>query len=132
MGQGVALVSYLDTQVVVWLYAKKEDEISSKARQQIEKSYLLISAMVMLELEMLFEKGVLAYDAEHVYSHLHHAIGIQVCALPMAQIIRSALAIKWTREPGDRLITANAMANNQAPLVTKDRQIRKHYLQAIW
>ena len=50
----------------------------------------------------------------------------------MAQVVRSAVSIKWTHEPGDLLIVANAMANNHAPLVTKDDRIRAGYDNAIW
>lgn len=126
------LTSYLDTHVVVWLHAGEAANLSHQAAQQIERSNLLISAMVMLEIEMLFEKGIVRYSSEQIYSDLYHTIGVSVCQLPMALITRSAVAIKWTREPGDRLITANAIANNHAPLVTKDRNIRENYPQAIW
>lgn len=126
------LISYLDTHVVVWLHAGEAAKLSNQAAQQIEKSNLLISAMVMLELEMLFEKGTVRYSSEQIYSDLHRAIGVNICQLPMALIARSATALKWTRKPGDRLITANAVANNHAPLVTKDLHIREHYPQAIW
>ena len=96
--------------------------MSGKAAQEIAKSNLLISAIVMLELEMLLEKGIVRYHSERIYSDLHQAIGVNICQLPLAQIMRSALRIKWTRDPGHRLITANAVANNYAPFVTKDRK----------
>jgi PIN domain nuclease of toxin-antitoxin system len=38
---------------------------------------------------------------------------------------------KWTCDPFDRLIVANAKAAG-APLVTKDEGIRRHYRRAIW
>ena len=126
------LISYLDTNTVIWLHAGELKRITSKAQQQMESHHLLISAMVLLELEMLFEKGVIKYEANDVYSDLHQAIGITVCQFPLSTIIRSATSIKWTREPGDRIITANAMANNQAPLITSDRTILKFYANAIW
>lgn len=50
----------------------------------------------------------------------------------MSVIVNSALQVKWTREPGDRLIVANAIANNEAPLVTSDRRIQEQYRNAIW
>ena len=43
-----------------------------------------------------------------------------------------ATTIKWTREPGDLLIVATAMADNYAPLVTKDERNRSGYNNAIW
>jgi PIN domain nuclease of toxin-antitoxin system len=50
----------------------------------------------------------------------------------MAVVMSSALRVKWTREPGDRIIVANAIANNEAPLVTSDRRIHERYPNAIW
>jgi PIN domain nuclease of toxin-antitoxin system len=46
--------------------------------------------------------------------------------------MNSALRVKWTREPGDRIIVANAIANNEAPLVTSDLRINTQYPNAIW
>ena len=48
---------YLDTHVVIWLYQKDEQRISRLARELIESSDLLVSPMVLLELEYLFETG---------------------------------------------------------------------------
>jgi PIN domain nuclease of toxin-antitoxin system len=129
---GPALTSYLDTHVVVFLHAGDVSRISAKAQTQIETSDLLISPMVLLELEMLFEKGTIKYPASQILSELVQQIGLAVCQLPFAQVARSALTVKWTREPGDLLIVANAMANNDAPLVTKDERIRGGYRNAIW
>jgi len=50
----------------------------------------------------------------------------------MSVIMNSALQIKWTRDPGDRIIVANAAACNEALLVTSDRRIHEHYPNAIW
>jgi PIN domain nuclease of toxin-antitoxin system len=99
---------------------------------QIERSDLLVSAMVMLELEMLFEKSALKYSASQILADLNQQIGVSVCQLPMSVIMNSALQIKWTRDPGDRIVAANAIANNEAPLVTSDRRIHEHYRNAIW
>jgi PIN domain nuclease of toxin-antitoxin system len=40
-------------------------------------------------------------------------------------------SFQWTRDPFDRLITAQAASYNQV-LLTKDETIRKHYANAIW
>jgi PIN domain nuclease of toxin-antitoxin system len=88
--------------------------------------------MVMLELEMLYEKGTIQYTASQILSDLNQQIGLSVCQLPMAVVMNSALLVKWTREPGDRIIVANAIANNEAPLVTSDRHINERYPNAIW
>ena len=40
--------------------------------------------------------------------------------------------IRWTGDPFDRVMVAHAMANGGSPLVTSDREIRKHYSPAVW
>jgi PIN domain nuclease of toxin-antitoxin system len=126
------LISYLDTHVVVFLHAGDVSRISGKAQNQIENTDLLISPMVLLELEMLYDKETIKYPPSQILADLTQQIGLSVCQLPFAQVVRSAITIKWTREPGDLLIVANAMANNNAPLVTKDERIRGGYNNAIW
>jgi len=46
---------YLDTHVVVWLYSGELSLLSEKACQLIEENELLISPLVLLELQYLFE-----------------------------------------------------------------------------
>ena len=127
-----ALISYLDTHVIVLLHAGDANRISGKAQNQIESTDLLISPMVLLELEMLHDKGTIRYSASQILADLIQQVGLSVCQLPFSQVVRSATSIKWTREPGDLLIVANAMANNYAPLVTRDERIRGGYTNAIW
>lgn len=127
-----ALISYLDTHVIVFLHAGDVSRISVKAQNQIENTDLLISPMVLLELELLYDKGTIKYPSSQILADLTQQIGLSVCQMPFAHIVRSAATIKWTREPGDLLIVANAMANNYAPLVTKDERIRSSYINAIW
>ena len=127
-----ALISYLDTHVVVFLHAGDVSRISVKAQNQIENTDLLISPIVLLEMEMLYDKGTLKFPSSQILADLTQQIGLSVCQLPLAQVVRTATTIKWTREPGDLLIVANAIANNNAPLVTKDERIRSGYRNAIW
>jgi PIN domain nuclease of toxin-antitoxin system len=70
--------------------------------------------------------------ASQILSDLNQQIGLSVCQFPMATVMGAALGVKWTREPGDRIIVANAIANNEAPLVTSDRRIHVRYPNAIW
>jgi len=130
MGQQV--ISYLDTNVVVFLHSGNAARLSRRAIEQIENTDLLVSAMVMLELEMLYEKGTINYPASQILADLNQQIGVSVCQLPMAAIMNRAVQVKWTREPGDRIIVANAIANNEVPLVTSDRRIHEQYPNAIW
>ena len=122
---------YLDTHVVIWLYQKDEQRISRLGRELIESSDLLVSPMVLLELEYLFETGRTRARAAEVYDYLHHTIQIGVCSKPFAAVARKSIGMKWTRDPFDRLITAQA-ALDESPLLTKDDTIRTHYPEAVW
>jgi PIN domain nuclease of toxin-antitoxin system len=126
------MISYLDTNVAIFLHSGNVVRLTQRATEQIESADLLVSAMVMLELEMLYEKGTINYTAAQILSDLNQQIGLSVCQFPMAVVMSSALRLKWTREPGDRIIVANAIANNEAPLVTSDRRINEQYPNAIW
>jgi PIN domain nuclease of toxin-antitoxin system len=50
---------------------------------------------------------------------------------PSAQICQAATTLNWTRDPFDRLISAQALTSGTA-LVTKDRVIRNHLSLAWW
>jgi len=126
------LISYLDTHVTVFLHAGELTRLSPKAQNQIENTDLLISAMVLLELEMLHDKGVIRYTSQQIFADLAQQIGVSICQMPFSQIASKAIAIQWAREPGDLLIVANAMANNSSALITKDERIRANYSNAIW
>jgi PIN domain nuclease of toxin-antitoxin system len=58
-------------------------------------------------------------------------IGLQLCQHPFTDVIEIAAKQSWTRDPFDRIITAQAAIGSNA-LVTKDNGIRKHYKYAIW
>lgn len=124
-------LAYLDTHVVVWLYSGLVDKLSRKAARTIETSLLRASPLVELELQYLYEIGRLKPNAEEVLSTLLEEIGLLSSDPPLQALARQAVNLNWTRDPFDRLITAEALLA-RAPLVTKDEMIRKHYAQAIW
>jgi PIN domain nuclease of toxin-antitoxin system len=122
----------LDTNALIYLHTGAKERISTRAMQQIEESDLMISAMVMLELQMLWGIGRLKYDAGRIFADLSQQIGLSLCPFPLTAVIHAALDIKWTRDPFDRIIVANAIANNKAPLITSDYRIQEEYENAIW
>jgi PIN domain nuclease of toxin-antitoxin system len=124
-------VTYLDTHVVVWLYGGDVAQLSKAARDQIDKDDVLVSPAVVLELEYLNEIGRLKPSALSVMAALRKDIGLKVCELPFSTVVEQALAEKWVRDPFDRLIVAQAKAN-EAPLITKDETIRQHYRRSVW
>ena len=122
---------YLDTHVVVWLFSGEIEKLSDKAIKIIEESELLISPMVTLELEFLYEIGRLNYKSKDILSSLSQSIDLKVCNLPFANIALESTKNNWTRDPFDRLIVANATCNNSI-LLSRDRKILDNYSMAIW
>lgn len=124
-------MTYLDTHVVAWLYSGEPQKIGKAAWTEIQNGDPAISPVVILELQLLFDIGRAKAPAAKVVEALSKDVGLSVCGLPFARVIQSALDLKWTRDPFDRLIVAHASAND-APLVTKNRTILSNYKRAIW
>ena len=124
-------VIYLDTHVLVYLFAGEGNRLGAAARKAIDRHEVLASAASVLELELLHEIGRLKPTASKLISAVAADIGLRVCDLPFRTIVDHALSESWTRDPFDRLIVANAKAAG-AGLVTKDQRIRDNYSRALW
>ena len=122
---------YLDTHVVAWLYAGKIEKLSEQAKELINSYDILISPVVRLELQYLFEIKRITDNANEIVSDLSDRIGLNICDKSLNTIVSSALGFSWTRDPFDRIIVANA-AVNQNILVTKDPRILENYDNAMW
>jgi PIN domain nuclease of toxin-antitoxin system len=127
-----ALIAYLDTHVAVWLHAGYVERLSAQAKKAIESNDLLISPMVLLEFQFLYDRKRIRIAPEPLLSDLTADFGIVVCNFPFPAIITEALSAAWTSDPFDRIIVAHARANREVPLITADTVIRKHYRRAIW
>ena len=124
--------AYLDTQVVVWLATGKLSRFSSNTRDLLEATDLLLSPIVGLELEYLYEFKRIRMPARDIQRKLEHELGVRLCELPFATVASAALDEKWSRDPFDRMIVANAKANGFAWLISADEEIRKHYPRTVW
>lgn len=122
---------YLDTHVVVWLYAGLGQNLSDTVRQLINRHDILISPIVLLECQYLFEIEKIRVPGAEIEADLTHIIGLKVCKEPFARVVKEAVDSPWTRDPFDRLIVAHA-AVKDAILLTKDQKIRAHYANARW
>lgn len=71
---------FLDTHVVVWLYAGIVEKLSKQAIQQIESNEILISQMVRLELQYLYEIGRITVAPDIMIKDLSNTIGLKVSA----------------------------------------------------
>ncbi len=125
------MIHFLDTNVVIWLYQAELDKFSERTKHVLEDSDLLISPMVKLELQHLYEIGRSKKTAENVCKVLYKEIGLQLHNVPLTILIEKALEEHWTRDPFDRLIVSHARLES-APLITKDKIILEHYSKAVW
>ncbi len=125
-------VAYLDTHVAIYLADGMVDEFSKEAKRQIEANDLLISPMVYIEFDYMYRRERISMPAKKLFNILNTDFGVQQCQIPFARVAAEAVDFRWTDDPFDRIITAQAMANHNASLITKDRNIRKHYKAAAW
>ena len=124
-------VVFLDTHITVWLYAGLIEKISQTATQSIEANDLLISPMVKLELQYLFEIGRITVKPDTIVKNLFADIGLKISETPLQQIIEKALNISWTRDVFDRLLAAEAMVAGGG-FITADENIKSNLKLAIW
>lgn len=123
---------YLDTHVVVWLYDKLEDKFSKTAKKLIEREDLLVSPIVLLELEYLFEIGRISVNSLTIIEFLENRINLVVDeSVKPSRCFITSLHEKWTCDPFDRLIVSQAKLNSKQ-LITKDKKILKFYPHARW
>lgn len=129
---GKSALIHLDTHAVCWLYNGEPEQLSSAALAAIEAASLIaISPLVELELHFLVEIGRFRDPPAQVLQVLHEKLGMTVSHTALRDVTTAAHGLGWTRDPFDRLITAQAICDG-AILVTKDRNIRKHCSNALW
>ena len=87
--------------------------------------------MAVLELEVLFELRRVAYASAEIVDDLGRQFGLTVASTPFIAVIEAACTFAWTRDPFDRLIVANAMADG-ARLLTADETILANFRDAVW
>lgn len=122
----------LDTHVVLWLYNGDLDRLSPKVRDSVATAAtVLISPITVLELDFLFEIKRLKEEPLIVMEYMQSRGRCEVAMDAYLDIVRMAVGLSWTRDPFDRLLTAHARLR-EYPLLTKDRQIRKHYSKSVW
>lgn len=122
---------YLDTHIVTWLYAGLLKKFSQSIRTILNENEILISPMVRLELEYLYEIKHVREPAHVIVADLANRIGLRVCEKNFNAIVSQAIKLTWARDPFDRLVVANAALNDNI-LISKDQNILEHYPHARW
>jgi PIN domain nuclease of toxin-antitoxin system len=126
------LIAYLDTNALVWLAEGSLVGLSPRIDRLLEQGDLFFSAMVLLEIEYLYEIKRTKRPARDIQGKVENELGVRLCDLPFSAIASAALDEKWTRDPFDRLIVANAKANGFAWLISADSEIGKNYPRTVW
>jgi len=122
---------YLDTHLVVWLYAGFLDYLPSKVAHLIEENDLYVSPIVLLELQYLKDAKKITKSPADILSSLQKEINLKVCEKNFHAVIEESLNVHWTRDSFDRITVAHASLNGNK-LITKDKTMRAHYKQAVW
>ena len=123
-------MTYLDTNAVIWLYDGQLEKFSEKALTLIKKEEVKISPMVELEIEYLYKIDRITASAEEIINFIRFELAISYCDKPMRAVTNYAKHLQWTRDPFDRIITAQAALNSDY-LITRDKTILKHYQHAV-
>ena len=121
---------YLDTHIVVWLYENKLSNFKQNLLEIMDNNALLVSPMVRLELQYLYEIKRINDNSDKILNELSQSIELTVCGKNWNDIVTIANAIDFTRDAFDRLIVAHAKLNNNY-LISKDTSIRQNYSNTL-
>ncbi|WP_281177217.1 type II toxin-antitoxin system VapC family toxin [Moraxella oblonga] len=121
----------MDTHAIVWLYTKELHKFSSNVLEILKHNYLLISPMVKLELQYLYDKKRVNAPPNQVLNSLQQVLHLKICHKNWLDVVNVALTCNFTRDAFDRLIVAHAMLDNSI-LISKDEKLTEHYKNCVW
>jgi PIN domain nuclease of toxin-antitoxin system len=119
----------LDTHIVAWLWQGQAAKVKKIARC-VKGREVRVSPAVVLELQLLHEIGRLKHDADEIMEGLARTTGLMQSGTPFARVVAQSVRLSWCRDPFDRLIVAQAIAD-KSRLLTCDDTILKHYRKAV-
>lgn len=120
---------HLDTHVAARLAGREKLNLSNEARHLINFSPVVISPIVVLELELLAEIGRLKASVDHTLELLRQ-LGVSILEHSFPQACWASRSLAWTRDPFDRLIVGHAIADEQSVLISFDEDIHRNYKYA--
>lgn len=122
---------YLDTHVAVWLYSGKLHLFTEETKEILRENELLISPLVQLELQYLYEIERIKVEPEIIIADLGRRVGLSLCVKSFNDIVLEAQKLTWTRDPFDRLLVGHAKVDDSI-LISRDRDILANYTFAQW
>jgi PIN domain nuclease of toxin-antitoxin system len=122
---------YFDTHALTALDRQDLRRFSKDAQRLFDNDTdLRVSPMVLLEIDFLHEIRRLRLSSAEYMRVLEERFSIRVCDRPFADVALAAAAERWTRDPFDRIIVAQARIA-KAHLITRDTTIQSHYGRAV-
>ncbi|NCN58650.1 transposase [Candidatus Roizmanbacteria bacterium CG22_combo_CG10-13_8_21_14_all_38_20] len=121
---------FIDTHVLLWLFDKKPNFLSKRSIGLLENNSIIYSPIVELELQYLFEVKKIKSRPFTLIAELEETINLQLSTSAFNSVIQHSIKNSWTRDPFDRIITADAQLN-RSYLITADKLIQKHYRKAL-
>lgn len=100
-------------------------------RRLLDTESLILSPVVTLELTYLHEIGRITATAGQVVATVSSALGLVASTATLQPVVDQAATLSRTRDPFDRLIAGNALADD-ALLLTADRRMLQHLPAARW
>lgn len=122
----------LDTHALIW-FLNGDDRISVKVKREIEnpENSKIVSIASIWEIAIKISFGKLRFsDGFNHFLNLLEENGFEIPITFEHAIVLSSLDFIH-RDPFDRLLVSQCIAN-QLTIATKDENIRKYNIQAIW
>lgn len=127
-----------DTHAVVW-YLSGDARLSANARSMIDLAatdgdQIAFSAITLVEIVYLIEKGRIPADT---YARLSHAVsshGAVLAVIPLDEAVADHLyQVERSKVPDmpDRIIAATALSLG-VPLISRDRKIQVSAVTTVW
>ena len=120
---------HLDTHALVWFLTGQTGELRPVAHKL--RAPIGLSPLVFLEIQYLHESGKTALTGASARRDVEGMREFVVSKAPLFEVMVQALGLSWTRDPFDRLIVGNALADG-AVLLTRDRVILEECRSAAW
>ena len=122
---------FLDTHAAVFLHGGLLGEFTHEGLTLLESEPLYFSPMAGLELQYLFEIGRIRFPAKQILDDLKADISLTVMDRNWQKILEKSWELSWTRDPFDRIISAQAAVEKQK-LLTRDGNIQKNLPLSVW
>ena len=105
--------------------------LGTRAYELARRQPWVISPAVILELEILSEIDRIRASPERVIEAARTVGDLTVSDATFESVVDAGRSLSWTRDPIDRLVTAQAIADG-AKLLTADTIILAHFRDAVW